>query len=155
MFVTNLKEKRSSHSSKSKCQLHGEEQPQQWREGPKRAPLFSGWKRGGRRGRLQPFVLQAYHHRFLARTNSDRAQSLSALGLKGAVMSGRQNTAGSSHKPTVMWSFTASFSPTLIIFFIFKLITGSEGTSLPVVTNPAVMRPTVMSKFVEVQLYKK
>jgi len=34
MFVTNLKAKRLSHSSKSKRLLHGEEQPQQWREGP-------------------------------------------------------------------------------------------------------------------------
>ena len=45
-----------------------------------------------------------------------------------------------------MWSFTAGFSPALIIFFIFKLITDSEGTSLPVLTNPAVMMPAVMCK---------
>ena len=54
--------------------------------------------------------------------------------LKPAVISTRQNTAGSSHKPAVMWSFTAGFSPAPIIFFIFKLITGSDGTSPPVVT---------------------
>ena len=54
-------------------------------------------------------------------------------------MNARQNTAGSSHKPAVMWSFTAGFSLAPIIFFIFKLITGSEGTSLSVLTNLAVM----------------
>ena len=57
-------------------------------------------------------------------------------------MSDSQNTAGSSYKPIVMWSFTASPN----YFFIFKLITDSEGTSLPVVTNPTVMRPAVKSK---------
>ena len=31
-------------------------------------------------------------------------------------MSARQNTAGSSHKPAVMWSFTAGFSLAPIIF---------------------------------------
>ena len=61
-------------------------------------------------------------------------------------MSARQNTAGSSYKPAVMWFFTVGFSPAPIIFFIFKLITGSEGTSLPVLTNPAVMMPVVMCK---------
>ena len=55
-------------------------------------------------------------------------------------------TVGYWLKPAVMWSFTAGFSPAPIIFFIFKLITGSEGTSLLVVTNPTVMRPAVMSK---------
>ena len=57
MFVTNLKAKRSIHSSKSKRLLHGEEQPQQWREGPKRVTLFSGWKRGEKRGRMQHFYV--------------------------------------------------------------------------------------------------
>jgi hypothetical protein len=37
MLVTNFKAKISSHSSKSKSKLHREEQPQQWRKGPKRA----------------------------------------------------------------------------------------------------------------------
>ena len=45
-------------------------------------------------------------------------------------MSGRQNTAGSNHKPAVMWSFIAGFSLAPIIFFIFKLITGSEGVGV-------------------------
>jgi len=61
-------------------------------------------------------------------------------------MSGRQNITGSSHKQAVMWSFTAGFSPAPIIFFIFKLITGSEGASLPVLTNPTVMMPAVTCK---------
>ena len=59
--------------------------------------------------------------------------------LKPAVMSACQNTAGSSHKPAVMWSFPTGFSLVPIIFFIFKLITYSEGTSQPVLTNPIVM----------------
>ena len=46
----------------------------------------------------------------------------------------------------MMWSFTAGFSPAPIIFLIFKLITDSEGTSLPVLINPTVMRPIVMCK---------
>jgi hypothetical protein len=37
-------------------------------------------------------------------------------------------------------------SPAPIIFFIFKLITGSEGISLSVLTNPTVMMPVVMCK---------
>ena len=61
-------------------------------------------------------------------------------------MSGRQNTAGFSHEPAEMWSFTEDFSLARIIFFIFKLITDSEGTSLPVLTNPAVMMLAVMCK---------
>ena len=61
-------------------------------------------------------------------------------------MSARQNTAGSSHKPAVIWSFTTGFNLAPIIFFFFKLITGSEDTSLSVLTKPAVMMPTVMSK---------
>ena len=35
-------------------------------------------------------------------------------------MSARQNTAGLSHKPAVMWSFTVGFSPAPIIFFYFQ-----------------------------------
>jgi len=38
------------------------------------------------------------------------------------------------------------FEPSPNHFLIFKLITGIEGTSLSVVTNPAVMRSAVMSK---------
>ena len=69
---------------------------------------------------LEPTVIEPNHCRLL---------------LKPAVMSARQNTIGSSHESAVMWSFTVDFSPAPIIFFIFKLITGSEGTSLPVLTN--------------------
>ena len=61
------------------------------------------------------------------------------------MISGRKNTAGSSHKPAVMWCFTVGF-PSPNHFLIFKLITSSEGTSLPVLTNPAVMRSAVMCK---------
>ena len=68
------------------------------------------------------------------------------LWLEPAVMSARQKTAGSNHKPVVIRSFTAGFSPAPIIFFIFKLITGSEGASLPVLTNPTVMMPAVTCK---------
>ena len=57
-------------------------------------------------------------------------------------MSVRQNTVGSSYKPAVMWSFTVGFSlAPANHFVIFKLITGSESTSLSVLTNPAVMCP--------------
>ena len=35
-------------------------------------------------------------------------------------MSGCQNTVSLSHKPAVMWSFTADFSPAPIIFFHFQ-----------------------------------
>ena len=61
-------------------------------------------------------------------------------------MSARQNTVGSSQKPTVMWSFTVGFSIAPIIF-IFKLIIDNEGTSLPVLINPIVIRSVVMCKF--------
>ena len=42
------------------------------------------------------------------------------------------------------------FYPSPNHFLIFKLRTGSESTSLPVLTNPAEMRPAVMSKSVVV-----
>jgi len=82
-----LKQKRSSHSSKSKRESHGEEQPQQWREWPAQAPMFSGWKWGGSSGRLQAFcavrditggwrhelpVISQYHCRLRFRTGSKR-----------------------------------------------------------------------------------
>ena len=38
-------------------------------------------------------------------------------------MSAGQNIAGSSHKPAVMWPFTAGFSPTPIIFSFSSYIT--------------------------------
>jgi len=62
------------------------------------------------------------------------------------VISGHQNTTGSCQKSVVTWSFTAGFSLAPIIFSFFKLITGSEGTTLLVLINPAVMRLAVMSK---------
>jgi hypothetical protein len=64
------------------------------------------------------------------------------------MISGRQLTAGASYKPAVMWSFTTGFSPSPNHFLIFRLRTSSEGKSLPVLTNPAVMRPAVMSNSV-------
>ena len=44
------------------------------------------------------------------------------------------------------------FNPSPNHFLIFKLRTGSEGISLPVLTNPTVMRPAVISESVVVNV---
>jgi hypothetical protein len=80
-----LKQKHQAHSSKSKSLLHGEEQPQQWREGGN-ACLYAqdGREDGGEDSGsflycqritviswLESTVISPHHCRFLARTGSD------------------------------------------------------------------------------------
>ena len=149
MLVTNLKAKRSSHSSKSKSQLHSEEQQQQWRERPKRMPLYSGWKSGGMRGRRQLFVLLFYHCQFLARTTVVAPNHCRLL-----VRTNSDKWPPSHYrcKPQTGSDVVLHyrFQPSPNNFLIFKLIIDNEGTSLSVLTNLVVMRPTVMSKSVVV-----
>ena len=81
MFVTNLKEKDQAILQNPNTSFIVKSSRNNGGKGPN-APLCSrdGREEKGEDG-CSLFVLQAYHRWFLARTDSDRAQSLSALGL--------------------------------------------------------------------------
>jgi hypothetical protein len=150
MLVSNLKAKRSSHSSKSKSYNF---MVKSSRNNGGSGPDARLCARDGREEEgeddtnflycdvvtvgywLEPAVMAQNHWRSLARTGSDKWSSTHC----------RCQPQTGNDVDLHCW-----FWPSPNHFVIFKLRTGSEGTSLPVHPNPAVMRPAVMSNFVVV-----